>query len=309
VSARRASKIRPTDALREAAVQRRPLSWLRGVTGVAALAGGIAIVLLAARNSRLHESDAPAAAMLLMLAAALLGPALAWPFAWLTGRPLAALGGGPGLLAWANTRANLRRAASVATPLMLSISVVSTMFIAKTILHRETHAQTSKRTTATYVLRATDSNGLSFDVAAAARRLPGVADASGTVATSVVVAADGTNLHAFPARAVDVDTLDRVLNLGITSGSLTSLRGEAVAVSTQSARDWSWHIGDRVHLWLGDGTPATLRVVAQYARPLGFADVVLPRKLVEGHLTQRLDDAVFVTGAPGIRALDLARSL
>jgi hypothetical protein len=63
----------------------------------------------------------------------------------LTGRPLAALGGGPGLLAWANTRANLRRAASVATPLMLSISVVSTMFIAKTILHRETHVQTSKR--------------------------------------------------------------------------------------------------------------------------------------------------------------------
>src|SRR3954469_8252832 len=68
VSARRASKIRPTDALREAAVQRRPLSWLRGVAGVAALAGGIAIVLLAARNSSLHESDAPAAAMLLMVA-------------------------------------------------------------------------------------------------------------------------------------------------------------------------------------------------------------------------------------------------
>jgi putative ABC transport system permease protein len=309
VSARRASKIRPTDALREAAIQRRPLSWLRAVAGVAALAAGIAVVLLAAHNSGLRESDAPAAAMVLMVAAALLGPALAWPFAWLAGRPLAALGGAPGLLAWANTRANLRRAASVATPLMLAISVVSTMYIAKTILHKETHAQTARRTTAAYVLRAREGKGLSVDVAAAARRLPGVAGASGTVATSVVVAADGTNLNSFPARAVDVDTLDRVLDLGVVSGSLANLRGDAVAVSTESAREWGWHTGERVHFWLGDGTPAAARVVARYTRPLGFGEVVLPRKLVDGHLTQSLDDAVFVTGDPGSRPSGLERSL
>ena len=51
VSARRASRIRPTDALREATVQARPISWLRAVVGLAAFLARIAVVLLAARNS------------------------------------------------------------------------------------------------------------------------------------------------------------------------------------------------------------------------------------------------------------------
>ena len=227
VSARRASRIRPTDALREATVQARPISWPRAVIGLAAFLGGIAVVLLAARNSGgLHESDAPAAAMLLMVAAALLGPLLAWPFAWLVGRPLAALQSAPGLLAWANTRSSLRRTASVATPLMLAISVVSSLYIAKSILHKETHAQTAKRTTAAFVLRAHQTKGLSTDVAVAARRLEGVAGASGTIATSVVVAADGKNLRPFPARTFDSGTAGRVLDLDVVSGSLAKVHGD-----------------------------------------------------------------------------------
>ncbi len=50
--------------------------------------------------------------------------------------------------------------------------------------------------------------------------------------------------------------------------------------------------------WLGDGTPITLRVAATYARPLGFADIVLPRALAARHVTQALDDDVFVAAQP-----------
>ncbi len=56
------------------------------------------------------------------------------------------------------------------------------------------------------------------------------------------------------------------------------------------------------------GRRRRLRVVAQYTRPLGFGDVVLPRKLVEGHVTQPLDDAVFVAGKPGVGASELERA-
>ena len=78
-SARRASRIRPTEALREVAFQRRPVSAIRGLLGLAAVAGGIA-VLVTAYGGR--DSTAPASAMVWMLAVALLGPLLAWPFAW-----------------------------------------------------------------------------------------------------------------------------------------------------------------------------------------------------------------------------------
>ncbi len=294
-SARRASRIRPTDALREATVQRRPVSWLRGLSGLALLAGGLAVVVVAARGAAGGgESDAPAAAMIWMLAAALLGPVLALPFIWLLGVPLAAVGRGPGLLARANSRANLRRVASVATPLMLAISLVCTILFAKTVLLRQTTEQTAQRSTAEYVLRGRDAPGLPATVATAVRRVPGVTHASGTLATSVVVAADGVNLRTFPARGVDAATLGGVLDIGVESGSLSRLEGQALAVSTTAARSFGWHIGDRVEVWLGDGTPATLRVAATYSRPLGFGDIVLPRALVARHVTQPLDDAVFV---------------
>ena len=46
-SARRASRIRPIDALRESAVQRRPVSWIRGLAGLAVLAAGGAVLVAA----------------------------------------------------------------------------------------------------------------------------------------------------------------------------------------------------------------------------------------------------------------------
>ncbi len=289
-SARRASRIRPIEALREAATDRRSVSWGRGLAGLAALAAGVAILIaLAGASTGGAESDAPAATMVFMLAAALLGPLLALPFAWLLGVPLAAISRGPGMLARANTRANLRRAASVATPVMLAVSVVCTILFARSALQRETIDQTTRRTNAGYVLRAHDAPGLPPSVAAAARRLPGVTDASGSIATSVVVAADGVNLRALPARGVDPGTLGSVLDLGIRSGSLTDLTGRAIAVSTSSAKSLGWHVGDEVRARLGDGTPMTVRVAATFTRPLGFGEIVLPRALVEQHVTQPLD--------------------
>ena len=87
-----------------------------------------------------------------------------------------------------------------------------------------------------------------------------------------------------------------MIDLGVASGSLSDLRGSTRSPSAARQREgFGWHLGDRVRLWLGDGTPVTLRVVATFARPLGFADIVLPRALVARHVTDALDDAVFVT--------------
>jgi len=310
VSARRASRIRPTEALREATVQRRPVSWFRGLAGLAVLAAGVAVLIIFAQGSGVGgESDAPAATMVLMLAAALLGPLLALPFAWLLGLPTAAFSRAPGMLARANTRANLRRAASVATPVMLAVSLICTILFAKSALQQQTAKQTSQRVAAGFVLRAHDAPGLPPAVAAAARSLPGITHASGSIATSVVVAADGVNLRSLPARGVDATTLRDVVDLDVRSGTLADLRANALAVSSSSARAFGWHIGDNVNLWLGDGTPVTLRVAATYARPLGFGEIVLPRALVERHVTNPLDDAVFVKATPSANQADILARL
>jgi putative ABC transport system permease protein len=115
----------------------------------------------------------------------------------------------------------------------------------------------------------------------------------------VIVAADGTNLRSFPARAVDASTLAGVIDLGVISGSLEALHGRTLGVSTDNAKLFGWHTGDDVTVRLGDGASATLRVVVTYSRPLGFGDIVLPRSLAEQHVTESFDDAVFVRSVPG----------
>jgi len=153
------------------------------------------------------------------------------------------------------------------------------------------------------------SAGVAAELAVAARCVPGVAHASGSFATTVIVAADGTNLSKYPARAVDAATLAGVQDLGITEGSLADLRGASLAVSTDRARQFGWRTGERVDVLLGDGTPITLRVAATYARPLGFADILLPRALAVPHVTQALNDAIFVSGRPGADRHKLAIGL
>ena len=234
-SARRASNIRPTDALRESAIQPRPVSLLRGLIGLAALAGGAA-VLMASGSGR--DSSAPAAALVWMLAVALLGPLLAWPFTLADRLPLAAFSRGPGLLARANTRANLRRVASVATPLMLAVSLVCTFYYGKTMLEQQTIEQTAdgrQRTTSS----ALGSPRASAGHRSRGARLPGVAQASGSFATAVIVAADGTDLRMFPARAVDDHAPGRHRSrrgLRLARGSAWS----ALAVSADRARLFGW---------------------------------------------------------------------
>jgi putative ABC transport system permease protein len=298
-SARRASRIRPTDALRESSARRGVVTPLRLVLGLAAIAGGAAILARAGSGS---ESIAPAAAMVWMLAAALLGPLLAWPFSRLLGPPLTVFGNGPGLLARANTRAELRRVASVATPLTLAVALVATIFYGKSLIEQQTENQTAERTTAGYVLSARDGRGLPDATAAQVRQLNGVVQASGSFATTVLVAEDGVNERSFPAQGVDAATLAGVLDLDVAAGSLAQLRGAALAVSTDSAKSFGWHVGERARLRLGDGTRVSLRVAATFRRPLGFGNVLLPRALAARHVTEPLDDLIYVSGTRG--ALD-----
>ena len=130
---------------------------------------------------------------------------------------------------------------------------------------------------------------------------------TGTIATTVV-AGGRDELISAQARAIDPGSSLAGLDLDLAAGSLRDVRGDGVAVSVQSARDWRWSLGERVSFTLGDGSPVSARVVAEYRRPLGFGEVLLPRPLVAGHVTRALDDAVFVA-AGGARVAGELESL
>ena len=300
-SGRRASRVRPVDALREAAVENRPVSRLRGIAGLAALLLGIGVFVGTTHDVRGGGGDdAPAAGIVWMLSATLLGPLLAIPFVWLAGAPLQRVSGAPGLLARATVRTNLRRAVSVATPLMLSVSLGCALLFSRAVVEHATGAQVADAVVADHVI-VPAGDGLLPDVARAARRLPGVGSVASTFATSVLADVGG-NPQELTARAVDGSDLERTVELDVAAGSIANLRGAAVAVDSRRAGRLGWQVGDRVRLWLGDGTPMRLRVVALFRRSLGFGEVVVPRRVVETHVGDPLDDAVFVSTRAGAGA-------
>ena len=139
---------------------------------------------------------------------------------------------------------------------MLAVSLVCTLFFGKSTLQQQTTEQTAQRTTAGYVLRAHDAPGLPPASRRPRARLPGVAQASGTIATSVVVARRRQQPPHVPgARRRCRPRSPACSTSASTPARWHDLHGDALAVSTQSAQAFGWHLGDRVQLWLGDGTP------------------------------------------------------
>ncbi|WP_231157665.1 FtsX-like permease family protein [Streptomyces sp. CNZ748] len=295
-AALRVTRIRPTEALGEAAVEPGSGSRARLVSGLACLAGAAVLtVLTGAADGQTALGAAMGMLYTFVLGVALLAPWINQGAARLLGPVLRAVWGNSGYLAAANLRANARGTVAVLTALVLSVGLGGTVWFLQDNLERQTVTQSRDGTLAQYALTA--GAGLPASAAAEARRVPGVLAATGVRRTSVVVP-DRLEPQTVPALGIDPAGVERTLDLRVRSGSLGELRENTVAVSTTRADAAGWRLGDPARLWLGDGTPVTLRVVALYERGWGFGDVTLHRDTLAGHTVTGRDDQVLVRTAP-----------
>ncbi len=282
--------------------------------------------MLAGVATGLNGTDAANTAlgvvMCFLTAVALLGPWVARVAAGLLGVPLRA-GGAPGSLAADNTRANARRLASAITPIAMVTAFCGTLLFMQSTVRHESGEQVRAGLTADHVLGSTGP-GLPAAVPGAAGAagtpgvveraagLPGVEAAVGVLRTGVVYR-DGHNLDSAAALGVtgDPSRLPRVLDLDVRTGSLADLgrSPDTVALDATLASALGAEVGERVQLWLGDGTEAKPLVVATYGRGLGFGQVLLPRAAVAEHVTAAFDQQVLVADAPGADRAAVARGL
>ncbi len=121
LSARRAGAVPPLDALRDAAVERRPMTRTRWVTGVlCVLGGGGLALLLPGATAQDKPTIVLGSAMTLLVAAALLAPVLVVPLVRLV--PSAVFGrGATGVLVRGAATVSARRLASVAAPVLAAV--------------------------------------------------------------------------------------------------------------------------------------------------------------------------------------------
>ena len=299
IAGRRPARIKPGQALSEASVERLRPGLVRTVLGVAALVGG---ALLTGVSASATGDDAAGAAlgvvMCFMLAVGLLGPLVARLCAGLFGLPLR--GAGPAAqLAAANSLANARRLASAITPIVLAVAFSSTLVFMHTSESHAADEQLRAGITADHVV--TDPAGLPVDAAARAASAPGVEAAVGLLNTQVLVPTGSGEFKSLLGASTQGVTgsgaeLAQVQDLDVREGSLDWLGTGRIAIDRTVADSADAGVGDRLPLYLPDGTKAAPEIVAVYGRGLGLATVTMDRASLDGHVTSAFDSTLLVRG-------------
>jgi putative ABC transport system permease protein len=132
IPARRATRIAPVAALREAPPELQSVGRVRIGAGLLLLAGGVAVLVLSLVGA--STTTGPDIGVLglsvlaVFLAVALLAPTVVRPVATVLGWP-ARLRGAPGRLAGENARRNPRRTALTAAALMVGLALVTSVAV------------------------------------------------------------------------------------------------------------------------------------------------------------------------------------
>jgi putative ABC transport system permease protein len=104
--------------------------------------------------------------------------------------------------------------------------------------------------------------------------------------------------------AADPATLDTMLDLHQTQGSVASLTDTQLAVSDKVASDKHWTLGSVVPVTFPDGTTSRLTIGAIYRDTAVVGDYLLPQPTWMNHTSQPVDSSVFVKLAPGASRQD-----
>ncbi|MEU1315330.1 ABC transporter permease [Streptomyces tibetensis] len=296
----RAGRTAPTEALREAAADSGPLTRGRLLCGTVLLltaAVTLALSLAGDPSDLLHRKTYISRPMLLITAAALLAPLVLRPLT----RLLTCLPSAVGMLVRANTATGARRTAALAAPVLVTVALAGSLLGATATLNHAKSTETSERTTAAFVV--TPAAGRGFDAATLSRlrAVPG-ARISATSSTAVTVLEDGVALIRSEARAATPAGLAGTSRLPIGAGRTSDLDDGSIIVN----EEWQRHrVGDRVRVWLGDGTPRTLRVAAVMPTGTGGNGVYVTPRNAPGATVDRVDVALEDGAAPGTVAAAL----
>ncbi|MEU6834949.1 ABC transporter permease [Streptomyces rubiginosohelvolus] len=295
VSCHRAGRTAPTEALREAAVDSRVMPVSRWAAAALVLLLGLGLPALALATDPgdlLGRKSYITRPMILIVGCALLAPVLVRPvgrlLTWLPAR----LPGATGVLVRENTAAGVRRTAAVAAPVLITVALAASLTGTVATLEEARATEARTATTADFVVTpGQEGRPLAPAFLERVRDIDG-AVVSASRSTAVTVLEEDTALVSSEARAVDPARLAAVAKLPVTAGRLADLDDDAIVVN----EEWlTTRVGDRVTVWLGDGSERSLRIAAVLATGTGDNGVYVTPRNAGGADVDRIDVEV----APG----------
>ncbi|WP_336047829.1 FtsX-like permease family protein [Streptomyces sp. CA2R101] len=301
-SGRRASRVQAIEALSEAAVPRRRFGVVRTAAGLAVLAGAVwGLTAIADSQGSDQTNTAASLVLVLMVAVSLLGPWVGRSCGAVFGLVCRLLFPQVGLLVKANLRAGYRRLAAAVVPLALTVAFAAVALFVPEMKWNELERQDNGRLLAQHLVRIPGGE-MSSAALATLRGLSATEAAVGVTGTYVqLMTGDSAAGLGAVSQAVSDGPVNRVLDMGVTTGSLHRLGGRDIALSTQLAARAQVRVGEEVRLRMVDSRIERLRVTALYERSRGFGEALIPEGVDVVHRERRRppDATVYVRSRQG----------
>ncbi|HEY6379947.1 MAG TPA: FtsX-like permease family protein [Candidatus Dormibacteraeota bacterium] len=304
VPARKATRVSPVEALREAAPSPTAVSRTRVITGLTVVGAGVLLLLLglfvASSNQLLLTG---AGALLTFVGVAILAAIVVPPVVGALGRPVIALRGVPGRLASENARRNPRRTAATASALMIGVGLVSCFTVVAASFKSSVNKIVDTTITADYIITPVSQGGDGFSPAVAENLRKDSAIAT-------VSAITFGNFHSGGASStfegIEPATIDQVAISTIQQGVPLSRLGDGdVAISEDAAKNLSLRLFDIFPMQFARAGVHQQRISTIYARNPLFGDYLVTLATARAGSIQPLDFVVAVKGAPGVSQADL----
>jgi putative ABC transport system permease protein len=295
IAGRRAARTRPTEALTDAAIQRRWLSWWRGGLALLAFAGGIAlfIVTTAVMTGPVAASTAGPSVMLWATALALVAPGITKAILVLLRGPVRAFSGTAGYLATLSTKTRAVRVAAIVTPIMLATGAATANIYLQTTTIAVANEAFAENLRADLVLSGDVTPGLLNEV----RKVPGVTAASEFATTTAYIAKPYNpelSEDGWQVQGVTGDEATETTAVEVSKGHLSDLTGNTIALPSTFATAMNRGVGDTITMRMGDAAEVNVRIVALYPSREGFETVLMPATLVATHTTSGLPSQIMV---------------
>ncbi|MFE7462991.1 FtsX-like permease family protein [Streptomyces sp. NPDC057499] len=304
----RAGRTAPTEALREAAADTRVMTRGRLLLGTALLltaAVTLALALATDPGELLRRKTYTTRPMLLITATALLAPLLVRPLTRLLTWLPARLPGAAGMLVRENTATGARRTAAVAAPVLITVALAGSLLGATATIDGAKAAEARARTTADLVITPAGPDGFDPATLRRLRAVPGV-EISPSASSAVYALEDGTALVRSAATAAEPGPLAATTRIPLTAGRLTDLDDDSIVVNTE----WQQHtVGERIDVWLGDGTRKNLEIAAVMPTGTGDNGVLLTPRNAPGAPADRIDARLTDGTDPATAATALRRAV
>jgi putative ABC transport system permease protein len=298
-ASRRASRIRPADAMRQSHTDGKVMTPGRWIVGLLALGAAVAIfIALPNIGSDGTIVFSTLLTQILVVAEVALAPLFVPLIGWLATVPLARFAPASGLLARENTRSSLRRTASTAAPVLITVAVAASVLGIVGSSNATTAADNRAHFAAGAVVMPAGGAGIPPGVAASLSGTPGVdRTISLTQTNGWLIGRTGT----VPASigGTDVQSLPQAFHLTVLEGALESVSGTNVVITNDMSNQTGWFLGQTVTVHLGDGTPVQLTVAAIVLTTGNLPGVIVSRDVLNGHLHDGMVSSVFASLTPG----------